>query len=218
MQHLRAWARNRAHLITAVCSILGAIVLAATWIGHPPAAIVDETPVQELVETTAEADAEISASPTTVPTPIGTVIVYISGAVRLPDVYQLPGLARIKDLVLAAGGLTAQADAEQINLAERMSDGQHIHIPRQGEGSTLASASPNATSGAASQPGKLVNINTASAAELEGLPGIGQSFAERIVEYRTANDPFKSVEDLRSVKGIGPALFSKIAPLITVGP
>jgi competence protein ComEA len=137
--------------------------------------------------------------------------------VRAPDVYRLPSEARLKDLVIAAGGLSAEADPEQINLAERLKDGQHIRIPRQGE-APPASTGAEDTASATPEQGKLVNINTAGAAELDGLPGIGQSIADRIVEYRTTNGPFKAAEDLRNVKGIGPALFAKIAPLITVGP
>jgi competence protein ComEA len=153
--------------------------------------------------------------PTSTDTPglPSTVIVYISGAVRAPDVYELPREARIKDLVLAAGGLAADAAPDRINLAERLKDSDHIHIPRAGE---IAEAETVNIAGEA-QDG-LLDLNTASAADLEELPGVGASIAERIIEHRSANGPFKSVEDLRSVKGIGPALFAKIAPLTTVGP
>src|SRR4029079_3275696 len=100
--------------------------------------------------------------------------------------------------------------------AERLKDGQHIRVPRQGERPPPNASDQDAS--AAAEQSELVNINTASTAELDGLPGIGQSLAERIAEYRTANGGFKTVEDLQNVKGIGPALFTKIAPLITVGP
>jgi competence protein ComEA len=143
------------------------------------------------------------------------VVVYVSGAVRAPDVYELPSEARIKDLVLAAGGLTADADAERINLAERLKDSEHIHMPRQGE--ATASDSTAADPSGAAQSGPL-DLNTASASDLADLPGIGAALAERIVEFRTSNGPLKSVEDLRNVKGIGSALFAKISPLVTVGP
>jgi competence protein ComEA len=139
--------------------------------------------------------------------------VYISGAVGAPDVYELPSDARIKDLVLAAGGLTTDADREHINLAERLTDSEHIHVPRQGEShddGTVVDGTGDTT-----QTG-LLDLNTASASDLDSLPGIGQSFAERIIEYRTTNGPFTSVEDLQKVKGIGAALFAKIAPLVSV--
>jgi competence protein ComEA len=155
--------------------------------------------------------------PDTNPTPATLfAVVYISGAVRHPDVYQVPAAARMKDVVVAAGGLADDAAADRINLAEHVVDAQHIHIPRQGE-----EPPEPATSGDIVPSGEqaaLVDINTACATDLDGLHGIGQSSAQRIVEYRTANGPFQAIEDLRNVKGIGPALFAKITPLITIGP
>ncbi len=142
------------------------------------------------------------------------IVVYVSGAVLAPDVYQLPPSARLKDLVVAAGGLSADAAPELINLAERLTDGQHIHVPRQGE---APAAGEPAGVASADQASALIDINSASAAELDELAGIGQAIAERIIEYRSANGPFKAPEDLRNVKGIGPALFDKIADQITVG-
>jgi competence protein ComEA len=144
------------------------------------------------------------------------VIVYISGAVLHPDVYQLPPGVRVKDVVLAAGGLTEDAAADRINLAEHVADAQHIHIPHQDEAAPASEIErEDATESSADAP---LNINTANAADLDSLSGIGPAIAQRIVEYRTANGPFQSLEDLQQVKGIGPALFAKIAPLITVGP
>jgi competence protein ComEA len=141
--------------------------------------------------------------------------VYISGAVQQPDVYQVPAVARVKDVVLAAGGLTEDAAIDEINLAERVADAQHIHIRRQGESSSSPPSASEDTAGEG-QGGPL-NLNTASAADLDDLPGIGQSIAERIIEYRTTNGPFQAIEDLQNVKGIGPALFAKLAPLVAVG-
>ena len=128
--------------------------------------------------------------------------------------YELPIDARIKDLVLAAGGLTADADPERINLAERLKDSEHIHVPRQGEAPENSAGVADTAGAAHSGP---LDLNTASASDLDSLPGIGQSFADRIIEYRTTNGPFTSVEDLQKVKGIGAALFAKIAPLVSVG-
>jgi len=218
MQHLPPWMRRKTMLFAVTIFAFGVILLARSWFGHISAAPVPtETSVQSVLDDTSE----ISATATDTidqAAPPDTVIVYVSGAVRSPDVYQLPAAARIKDLVLAAGGLAEDADSERINLAERLVDGQHIHVRRQGEVPPPAPEGTADPSGAAAEQSGLVNINTASAAELDGLPGIGQSFAQRIVEYRTTNGPFKSVEDLQSVKGIGPAIFTKIAPLVTVGP
>lgn len=157
-------------------------------------------------------------TPQATPTP-QDVVVYISGAVAQPDVYTLPHDARVKDVVIAAGGLLADADSEQINLAARIHDEQHIHVPRLGEVPANPPASiPHAPGGStAPQTRSLVNLNSASKAELEELPGVGQVMAQRIVEYRQSNGPFESVEELQQVTGIGPLVFDQIKPLVTVG-
>ncbi|MBX0329296.1 helix-hairpin-helix domain-containing protein [Oscillochloris sp. ZM17-4] len=144
------------------------------------------------------------------------LIVYVSGAVDAPDVYRLPEGARVIDAVLAAGGLLADAAGEGVNLAAPLSDAQHIHIPRLGEGAPAAS--DLAASDAPASAGGLIDLNRASAVDLEELPGIGQAIAGRIIAYRETQGPFTSVDDLRNVTGVGDALFSKISPLVTVGP
>jgi competence protein ComEA len=151
--------------------------------------------------------------------PPADLIVYVTGAVVAPDVYRLPHDARIKDLILAAGGLTADADPVAINQAAPLKDADHVHVPRLGQ----ASAEPTSASLAAQeQPtnggnGGLININTASASELDKLPGIGVAIAERIVAYRQEHGMFTSIDQLSEVKGIGTALIEKIAPLVIIG-
>jgi competence protein ComEA len=212
MRHLPAWANNKLWLGIVLCIALGAITLGWSWLGPSAPAAGAEPALEEPIDAPLEADlpraAEAAAGPS-------TVIVYISGAVRAPDVYELPSEARVKDLVLAAGGLTVDADTERINLAERLKDSEHIHLPRQGE---PAADDGSAEDSAGTAQGGPLDLNTASASDLEGLPGIGAALAERIIEFRASNGALKSVEDLRNVKGIGPALFTKIAPLVTVGP
>jgi competence protein ComEA len=213
MRHLPAWTSNKLRLGIIVCVALGTIVLAWNWLGSSAPASGAEAMLDAPLDAALDADLnEASITVATAGAP-STVIVYISGAVRAPDVYKLPSEARVKDLVLAAGGPTADADTARINLAEQLKDSQHIHMPRMGEPAGDAAEDPAGTS-----QGGLLDLNTASAADLEGLPGIGASLAERIVEFRTSNGPLKVVDDLRNVKGIGSALFSKIAPLVTVGP
>jgi competence protein ComEA len=160
-------------------------------------------------------------APTETPVPTATpppLIVYVSGAVAQPGVYTLPPDARVADALSAAGGATAEADLAQINLARRIHDEEQIHIPRQGD-PTLPAPAPTpapAVASAGGSPGK-VNINTASAAELDTLPGIGPGYAERIIAYREANGPFQHIEDIQNVPGIGPATFARIKGLITTG-
>lgn len=154
---------------------------------------------------------------TATPTKVAFIVAYVSGAVRAPDVYRLPVGARVKDLVLAAGGLSDDADIERINLAAPIADGQHVRVPWIGNGMAVAEATPG-ESGAGADSGGLLDLNRATAAELDALPGIGKVLAGRIVEWREREGPFQSVDDLGKVEGIGPALLAKLAPLVTVAP
>jgi competence protein ComEA len=142
-----------------------------------------------------------------------TINVYVSGAVRKPDVYALPLNSIVKDAVTAAGGATADADLDRINLAARLADQMQVYVPRQGE---TAPPPPNGSSPDSST--EKININTASAEELDKLSGIGPAIAKAIIDYRTKNGSFKKIEDINNVKGIGDALFEKIKDQITVGP
>ena len=146
---------------------------------------------------------------------VGNVFVHVTGAVARPGVVTLRAGSRVADAVDAAGGATADADTEQLNLARVLSDGEQIRVPRVGE--VLPDPAPQLTgtagpgAGAASgKPGDggasgTVNINTASASELEKLPGIGPALAPRIVEYRDSHGPFATVDALTDVPGIGKA-------------
>ncbi|MCX7682298.1 MAG: helix-hairpin-helix domain-containing protein [Anaerolineae bacterium] len=151
-------------------------------------------------------------SPTATPAPLR---VHVSGAVLNPDVYVLPPGSIVRDAVMAAGGPAPDADLERINLAVELHDQQQVRVPRKGEETASDSG---AASGGSEETSGLININTATAAQLETLPRIGPAMAQRIVEYREANGPFKTVEELQNVPGIGPATFEGLKDLITVGP
>ncbi len=154
---------------------------------------------------------------TTVPTPTPftptppPIRVYISGAVRRPAVYELPPDSIVQDALDAAGGPTSDADLVHINLAQGLADQQHVYVSREGE----ANPTPP-VSGSGESAGATVNINTATAAELEALPRIGPTMAQRIVEYRQTNGPFESIEEIQNVPGIGPATFAGFEDMITV--
>lgn len=152
------------------------------------------------------------------------VVVHVTGAVASPGVVELPAGSRVDDAVSAAGGATADADLAAVNLARPAVDGEQIHVPVPGEepvvappgpqpGGTTPSGSGTATGTAA---GGAVDINTADAAALDTLPGVGPAIAQRIVEHREANGPFRSVDDLQDVPGIGPATLEKIRAKATV--
>ena len=148
------------------------------------------------------------------------VYVDVDGAVVRPGVYRFKDGARVSQAIDAAGGLTAEADVTGLNRASKITDGQKIYVPTVGEQQADA-ADGGADGGAVSTPGTgswsgLVNINTASAAELQTLSGIGPSMAQSIIDERTQNGAFASVDDLMRVSGIGEKKLAKIKDCICV--
>jgi competence protein ComEA len=157
-------------------------------------------------------------TPTPLPTPTPAPIrVHVSGAVRQPAVYELTPGSIVQDAVDAAGGPASDADLDCINLALELRDQQQVYVPRQGEtGPPPPVSGGDPEGGGSTEP--LININTAITAELETLPRIGPTMAQRIVEYREANGPFAAIEEIQNVPGIGPATFEGLKDRITVGP
>lgn len=198
---LRGGARHLRLVAAAACFLLGALVLGLGLVARP-AAPPDQgvTPALDLFEAAPAATASDGPA---------ELIVYVTGAVPRPDVYRLAPGSRVKDAVAAAGGLGPDAAAEQVNLAESLSDAAHVHIPAVGD------VGPPALAAEASGPG-LIDLNTASEADLEELPGVGKTLAARIVARRAEGGPFAAVEDLREVSGVGERLYAQIAPLVTV--
>src|SRR5262249_54070702 len=149
------------------------------------------------------------------------------GATKSTGVFRLPQGSRVVDAVNKAGGLARDADAESVNLAEPLVDGMKIDVPKKGEravsgyefaGPQVAGSAPRSTTrhGSSSrssshklQPGQTLDINTATEAELLQLPGVGPGLARRILEYRAANGPFATPDDLQNVSGIGPSKYAK---------
>lgn len=153
------------------------------------------------------------------------VLVHVSGAVRRPGLLALPAGARVGDAVAAAGGLTEEADGPAINLARVVADGEQVHVPVEGEERVLpppgavdapGAAGPGPAGGEGVDGEGRVDLNLASAAELETLPGIGPTRAAAIVAHRQEHGPFRVPGDLRAVSGIGEATFQNLAPLIVV--
>ena len=144
---------------------------------------------------------EVILLPTATP---GLVTVYVSGAVATPGVYTLPEGSRVEAAVQAAGGLLPGAEANNINLALPIADGQQINIP-----GIVDTSHVNA--------GR-VNINTATLDELNALPGIGPTTAQSILDYRLQHGPFQVIQEIQNVPGVGPATFAVIQDYISVGP
>jgi len=158
---------------------------------------------------------------------VGVVTAHAAGQVAVPGVYSVPAGARVADLVIAAGGLLPEADLDRLNLAARVVDGTRVYIPRKGEpppGDPVAGdpgAGVGATGGApggeaGGAPAGAIDLNTATAAQLDTLPGVGPATAAAILTYRTRHGRFKSVTELLEVPGIGPAKLEAIRPLVVV--
>lgn len=139
------------------------------------------------------------------------LIVDVAGWVRRPGVYEFHEGDRVIDAVEAAGGARRGASLESLNLAMPLVDGTQVLVPRAAEGGAPGPGPP----GGSAATGK-VNINTATAAELEALPGVGEVIAQRIVDYRTANGPFGTVDELIDVSGIGESTLASMRDLVTV--
>lgn len=153
---------------------------------------------------------EIKLIPPPTPAPI---LVHVDGAVLAPGVYPLPTGSRIQDAVNAAGGFSTSADPSRVNLAARLKDGDKITIPVMGQ-TTLQGSDRSTGDIQLSSTG--MDINTATAAELETLPGIGPGRAEDIVQYRETHGLFTFIEEIMNVPGIGPSTFEQIKDLITI--
>lgn len=158
------------------------------------------------------------------------IMIDIKGAVKQPDVYAIGENARVRDAVIEAGGLTEDANTTYLNLAQKLTDGMVIYVPTNEEveqgGEQVIGTNPSQYitsssistvdgSGEAAGGGK-ININQASASQLETLPGIGPSRAEAIIKYREEKGGFKQIEELMNVSGIGTKIFEGLKDLITI--
>jgi competence protein ComEA len=148
------------------------------------------------------------------------VVVEMRGEIEAPGVYELAPGARLQDAIMAAGGLTEEADLSTVNLARRLRDGELIVIVTHPDpGSTPRVALPDAGDAANAEEARVrININTATSAELEALPGVGKVIATRIVAYREQHGPFRSVDDLIHVEGISDRVIDRIRELVSTAP
>lgn len=147
---------------------------------------------------------------------IPLIYVYVCGAVHNPDVYQVDEGSRLFELIELAGGFTPEADEAGLNLARSVTDGEQIRVFTKEEAAQKMTLMSENTALQTAQESTLVNINTASVAELTGVTGIGESRAQAIIDYREKNGSFQSVEEIKKVDGIKDGLFSKIKDYITV--
>ncbi len=162
--------------------------------------------------TSAPPSGSASGSPSPGPS---VLYVHVAGLVRHPGVYEFQTGQRVIDAVTAAGGATKKADLDLLNLAALLTDGEQILVPAHGA-TVVPPPGGGSTGGTTGASGGLVNVNTATETELEGLPGVGPVLAAAIIAYRTEHGPFPSVDALDDVSGIGPATLDQLRPLVTV--
>lgn len=147
------------------------------------------------------------------------VVVHVAGLVARPGLYRLAGGARVADALAAAGGAVPGADLSTLNLARVLEDGEQLIVAAPRAPGPASGAAPGALGGAAAgaqRPDGKLDLNRATAAELDALPGIGPVLAGRIVAYREQHGGFRSVRDLRRVQGIGEKLYQSLAGLVAV--
>lgn len=155
-------------------------------------------------------------------TTAATATVHAAGAVASPGVYAVPTGSRVADVVTAAGGPLAEADVTSLNLAARVADGDRVYVPRQGEappsGPSGGGAGTGAGGGAAGTTARAapLDLNAATAEELDALPGVGPATARSILSYRNRHGRFRSVNELLEVPGIGPSKLETLRPLVKV--
>ncbi len=207
-----AWFGVRRLVGTAVTVV--ALVVVGWWLLRAPAPPTEAGLPFARSATTAPGSSPPSSvagrpPPTSAPS---MLVVHVAGAVVAPGVYTLAAGSRAADAVAVAGGAVPEADVDALNLAAPVSDGERIYVPVVGEAVPLPAASP----GGSVAPAGPIDLNRATAGQLDELPGIGPATAQAIVTHRDTNGPFASVDDLEQVRGIGPAKLAAIRPLVTV--
>ncbi len=161
-----------------------------------------------------------AAAPAVAPVPIAKpraaaakpklMVVDVAGDVRRPGLYRLPSGSRVDDAIAAAGGATAKAQLDAVNLAAPVADGEQVVVPGRGAGGVAAASSP----AAGSSPSSPLDLNTATLEQLEALPGIGPVTAQKILDYRQQHGAFHSVAELEGVSGIGPSHMAQLKGLV----
>ena len=164
--------------------------------------------------------------PTATPAPMS---VFVNGAVSVPGVYQLPADARVEDAVLAAGGFSAEAYSDGVNMAQLLFDGAQVYVSTMEQSAEIEQTllanpvqgqpvdSGNSGSESTISLDGVVDLNSASRADLETIPGIGPATAQSIVSYREDNGPFTDIEEVMNVSGIGEGKFEQMKDYLSVG-
>ncbi|QKG26237.1 ComEA family DNA-binding protein [Actinomadura verrucosospora] len=213
--------------VLAVIAVIAALVAAGyLWLARPrpdPAPAAADAGATEVAGPDVPASAAPSGpSPSAVPAGAASpasVVVHVLGKVKHPGVVTLPSGSRVEEAIKAAGGVRSGAGTGTLNLARKLVDGEQIpvgiRLPSPAPGAPPPGEPPPAAGGSAA-PGTPVDLNTATAAQLDQLPGVGPVLAQRIVDYRTQHGGFRSVDQLQDVDGIGARRFADLKPMVRV--
>jgi competence protein ComEA len=229
-------------LLTAVAAVAALVAAVGVWRDRPQPVPVQAVSLAQVGDATGSAEGTVlptrratsppraasggattgSAPATTAATSSAEVLVVsVTGAVRHPGLIRLPAGSRVADAITRAGGVTRAADLTGVNLAARLTDGTSVVVSDSSTGGSSSVSGSRAgaaglTSGTASRPPGKVDLNTADAATLDALPGVGPVTAAAIVAWREKNGRYTSVEQLQEIQGIGPAKYAALAGLVTV--
>ncbi|HEM3072821.1 helix-hairpin-helix domain-containing protein [Streptococcus suis] len=194
-------------------------LLMATFLIFSQPAKSDQTGLTDFPQTaqTSSSQEQTEENSTEESEELSQLTVDVKGAVEKPGLYTLEAGARVNDAVEAAGGLTSQADPKSINLAQKLSDEAVVYVASKDENiSVVTSTTASSAISPEEKNTSLVNLNTATEADLQTISGIGAKRATDIIAYREANGGFKSVDDLNNVSGIGDKTMESIRPYVTV--
>jgi competence protein ComEA len=224
-ERARAWLRwfGAGRLAMAAVSV-AVVIVGGVWLLRAPAPPTEASlPLVSVAPATTTTSTGLTLpgpATTAITPPAPDIVVHVAGAVLAPGIYELATPARVADAVAAAGGAATDGDLDGINLAAMLADGQRVYVPAIGEVDPAAVASggdpTTAASPGSSSPASPLDLNTATSAQLELLPGVGPATATAIVDDRQRNGPFASIDDLDRVPGIGAAKLEALRPLVTV--
>lgn len=205
-----AWRRARvdpgrpgATALALVAALAAVVAAVGVWSERPRAEPVPALPAVTVGDT---------ATPAASAAPAGPLVVSVSGKVRRPGLVEVPDGSRVADVVKAVGGVLPGADLTGLNLARKVTDGEQIAV-----GVPVASEAPSGGAAATPAPGGKVDLNSATAAQLDTLPGMGPVTVQKILDWRTKNGRFARVDQLREIDGIGERRFAQLRELVTVG-
>lgn len=218
-----AWARTAggARVAGVAGGLVAVVVVAAlAWRAFGPGAVGDLPPIELTMPRADTPTTVIGGAPSAdgagaaSSSPAPRAVVHVAGAVASPGLYRLGGDARVADALDAAGGAAGDADLDAVNLAGKVSDGERIYVPRKGEVPPAVVTGGGAGGGGA--PAGPLDLNAATAEQLDALPGVGPATAEAILSYRKEKGRFRSVEELLEVRGIGEAKLASIRSKVRV--